>query len=263
VPYSKEALCEKYEINNKAFFAKTELNTRLMLQIENLAHKNDPFRNFPYSPDPKVVKRRLEIEEKMIKKSELQSVIEGNASEQKLLKLLKTDLSVFAEGYSQSAEEYICFSEFPIGNVGNADFVIFSGRSRMCVTLIEIKGADFQLLTNRSGYKVFSSKIDIAQKQVHEKNGYIYRNYETFRRDVHKIRRDVERGKRRYNSLMGPQGYLEVDPEKDITIRYVIIGGRTVDDFEESGKRHDFENIAKPPIHLETWGSWLRKLVRQ
>ena len=174
VSYSKEMFCKKYEIDAKNFFAKTELDTRLISQITILAHQQDPFRHFPYSPDPEVVKRGLEIEKNMIKKSELLSMIEENATEQKLLKLLKTDLSVFAEEYAHPADEYICFSEFPIGNVGNVDFALFSGRSRMCVTLIEIKGADFQLLTKRGGYKTFASKIDIAQKQVYEKNGYIY-----------------------------------------------------------------------------------------
>ena len=261
--YSKEAFCKKYEIDAKLFFAKTESNTRLMSQIVVIAHRQDPFRFFPYSPDPRIVKRRLEIEHNMIKKSDLLLLIEENAAEQKLLKLLKTDLSIFAEEYAHPTEEYICFSEFPIGNVGNVDFALFSGRSQMCVTLIEVKGADFQLLTNRSGYKTFSSKIDIAQKQILEKNGYIYRNYEMFRKEMHKIRRKVERGEHCYNSLLGPQGRLYVDPEKDITIRYVVIGGRTVNDLEESGKRHDFEHITNPPIHLETWDSWLRKLSRQ
>jgi len=263
IRYSRELFCKKYEVDTNGFFAKTESNIRLMPQITMLAHRQNPFRHFPNSPDPRMIKRKLEIEKNMITKSDLLCMVEKNATEQELLKLLKTDLSIIAEQYAHHGDEYICFSEFPIGDAGNADFVLFSGRSWMCVTLIEIKGANFELLANRSGYKAFSSKIDIAQKQVYEKNGYIYRNYETFRKKMHKIRKEVESGKRRYNSLLGPQGHLNVDPEKDITIRYVIIGGRTVDELDESGKRYDFENITNPPIHLETWDSWLKKLSRK
>ncbi|MCL2571240.1 MAG: DUF4263 domain-containing protein [Defluviitaleaceae bacterium] len=263
VSCNKERFCEKYELDSNAFFAKTDADTRLMPQLIILAREQDPFRNFPYSPDPQVVNRRIEIEKNMLKKFELMRMIEKNATEKDLLCMLKTDLSVFAEVYANPDEEYICFSEFPIGNVGKVDFVLFSGRSRMDVTLIEIKGADFPLLTNRGGYKgVFASKIDIALNQVLDRYRYIYGSSDIFRKEVHRIRRDVENGKCRYNSLLGPRGYLQVDPEKDIVIRNVIIGGRTVDDLNESRKRHDFENRATPPMHLETWDSWLRKLSR-
>jgi len=263
IRYDRANFCKKYEINAKEFFVKTEKDARLMPQISMLAHKQNPFRHFPNPPDPHKEKRRLVIEDKMITKSKLLCMIEKNATEQELLKVLKTDLSIFAEQYVQYEDEYICFSEFPIGNAGNADFVLFSGRSWMCVTLIEVKGADFQLMANRSGYNTFSAKIDIAQKQLSDKNGYIHRNYQAFCKEMHKIRRKVENGKRVYNSLLGPEGQLYVDPEKDITVRYVIIGGRTVDDLEESGKRYDFHNMTNPNIHLETWDSWLKKLSRK
>jgi len=260
---SKREFCEKYEVEYEDFFKRSEEDMRFRQKLISLRRKIDPFMYVPAASDSEKIKRKFEIEENQIKKSDLKELVENGSSEQAMASMLKKDLSILAEQYAYSNEEYICFSEFPIGDVGKADFAIFSGRSRMCVTLIEMKGADFPLLVNRSGYKSFAARIESAQMQVIEKNGYIYRNYDQFRRQMHAIRKKVEKGKRCYNSFVGPNQCLHVDPEKDIHLRYIIIGGRTVEDVEESGKRHDFENITHPPIHLETWDSWLAKLSRE
>ena len=253
---------EKYQVDVDTFFMRTADNGRLMSQIAVMGRKRDPFMYFPYSPSPKEIARQFEIEQNMIRKSVLMDLVEKNAGEQELQRVIKADLSIIAEGYAHPPDEYICFSEFPVGD-GKVDFAVFSGRSRMNVTLIEVKGADFPFLANRGGYPTFASKIDIAKDQIIKKNGYIYRNYDAIRRQLHKIRIKVEKGKRVHNSFLCPKGALSVDPEKDVNFYYVVIGGRTVDDLEESGKRHEYENMVHPPVRLETWDSWLRKLSRE
>jgi len=248
-------------VGKEEFSNKTWNNRKLVDIIENKRMKINPLFDYPYFEDPKVVNRRLEIEENKIKKQELQNLILNNAIENELLKLLKMDLSVFAEIYANPKEEYICFSEFPIGDGGRVDFAIFSSRSRMNVTLIEVKGANFNLLVNSGGYEVLSKKMEIAIAQIKQRSGYIHRNYELFRKQMHEIRIQVEEGNSRYNSLLGPRGCVLVDPNKDINIRYVVIGGRTNDDLEESWRRQDYQSD-NPPLYIETWDTFLRRLER-
>ena len=85
----------------------------------------------------------------MIRKSELQQLILAGASERQIQSLLKKDLSMLAEVYAHPSYDYICFSEFPVNN-GCVDFAIFTGVSWMTVILIEVKGADFNIV-NQSG----------------------------------------------------------------------------------------------------------------
>jgi hypothetical protein len=174
---------------------------------------------------------------------------------------LKQDLSIFGEIYALPHEEYIAFSEFPVGD-GFVDFAIFTGRSRMDVVLIEIKGADFYL-TNGDAYGKFAAKIDEGAHQIRTRLGVFTRSYEEFRQHVHMIREKAESGSRSHNSFVGPCRPLQVDPDKDVNVRYVVIGGRTRDDVQESRKRNDYERSFNPNIKLESWDSWLRKLRRQ
>ena len=74
----------------------------------------------------------------------MKELIDAGASERELDALIKKDLSLIAEIYSSPDDEYIVFSEFPLGEK-RVDFAIFSSRSTMDVTFIEIKGADFNL----------------------------------------------------------------------------------------------------------------------
>ena len=131
----------------------------------------------------------------------------------------------------------------------------------MDVILIEIKGADFNLV-NGDSYRNFSSKANEAIQQIRSRVGTVYRDMEKFRNLTHSIRMQVESGKSLYGSFCGPYKDLQVDPDKDINIRCVVIAGRTKDDLMESRLRHDYEWAVKPPVRIETWDSWSRKLRR-
>ncbi|MBB5019116.1 hypothetical protein HNQ59_002414 [Chitinivorax tropicus] len=183
-------------------------------------------------------------------------MIAARAKERDIQNLLKSNLDLIGQSvaFAPIKDEYIVFSEFPLGN-GSVDFVVFTDRSRMDVVLIEIKGADFPFV-NSDG-RVHADINEAAQK-IRERYAYIRSNYEYFRREVHSIRKEVEAGKQRYNSLLGPNGYLHVDPEKDIDIKGIVIGGTTRDDMTESRIRHQLE-IDSPRIKFESWDSWLRK----
>jgi len=176
-------------------------------------------------------------------------------------KLIKSDLSIIGNFYSHPSEEYICFSEFSLDD-GVVDFVMFSGRSRMDFTMIEIKGINYDLIDENS-YEDFSSKTNQAVQQIRRRLGYITRNYEKFRRCVHKIRECVESGETRFNFFIGPQGKLGVDPNKDINLHTVVIGGRSKDDLSESKLRYEYERGNSPPIRVGSLDSWLKKSRRK
>lgn len=248
--------CEETELSQL-----TATNSRLVNEIDRIRYEINPHVDFPYREDPDVIRRRMDIESNSIDKASILKLIQDGSKEQDIARHLKKDLSVFGEVYANPDEEYICFSEFPIFD-GFVDYVVFTSRSRMDIYLIEAKGANFNLV-NQGGYESFSSKVEEAAGQLRKRIGLIYKNYETFRKEVHQIRVMVESGEKIYNSLIGPKGYLEVDPNKEINIFPVLIAGRTVDDFKESLKRHEYENSTKPTIKVESWDSWLRKLRRQ
>lgn len=258
----KEIL-KQLDVDEQEFLNKTWNNHMHLNMIERKRMKMNPYFDYSYVEDPTVVRRRLEIEEKKISKEKLLNLVENGAIERELQSLLKTDLSIFAEVYAHPAEEYICFSEFPIGEKGKVDFAIFTGRSRMDVTLVEIKGADFSLMAKSNGYRTFAKKMEIGISQAKERSGYVYRNYEKFREFVHVVRQDIEKGETMYNSLLGPAGSLQVDPNKDINLRYIVIGGRTDDDLKESWRRHEHEKDNNPPLHIETWDTFCRRLTRK
>ncbi|SDH52966.1 Shedu immune nuclease family protein [Desulfosporosinus hippei] len=248
--------CDKME-----FLDTTFSNPRLMNEIDRLRYQMDPKIDFPDQENPEIIKRRFEIEYNNISKEKIISLIESNVKEQDISRLLKQDLSLFGEVYAHPKEEYICFSEFPINN-GVVDFVVFTGRSRMDVYLIEVKGSNFNLV-NSGNYEKLSSKVEEATGQIRERLQIIYNNYEKYRVEFHKIRKTVESGTKIYNSFIGPYGDLLVDPDKDVNIHPVVIAGRTNNDLMESRKRQAFEFYSKPTIKLETWDSWIRKLTRR
>lgn len=138
--------------------------------IEKKRYEINPFINNQYLKTPEYVKREIEIQENAISKKGLKELIDASASERELGALIKKDLSLIAEMYSSTHDEYIVFSEFPIGK-RRADFVIFSGRSTMNVTFIEIKGADFNL-KKRGHYDNFNAKIEEANSQVRNHRKY-------------------------------------------------------------------------------------------
>ena len=186
----------------------------------------------------------------------LKELIENKSTEQNIQKYLKDNLHLIAEHYASLANEYIIFSEFPVDE-GKVDFVIFTDRSRMQIILIEVKGADFPYLT-KSGKT--SNVIREAHEQILERFDFIERNYELFRRKTHEIRQEVEKGKIKYNSLLGSNGFLHVDPNKEIKYRGVIIGGYTTDDLLESKKRNQLELDSNRKTQFESWDSFLRKI---
>lgn len=249
------------ECNLTELSSKTLEQPRLLNEIDRIRNDIDPFIDSPWLETPEITKRRNDIESRMISKKEVADLVECGAGEQELQRLLKQDLSIFAEIYADPKEEYICFSEFPIAG-GSVDFAVFSGISRMDVTLIEIKGAEFNLV-NQGHYEKFASKVDEAIDQIRNRLRHVIDEIKEFRVQVHRIRQNVENGKVEYNSLLGPNGHLEVDPEKDINIRCVVIGGRTRNDHAESKKRHDVERGTHPPIRVESWDTWLRKVRRE
>lgn len=220
----------------------------------------NPSMNFPANKDSALITRIEEINSRKIRKSELEKLININAKEQEISRLLKQDLTFFAELYANPKNEYICFSEFPFDE-GYVDYVVFTGRSRMDVYLIEVKGADFNFL-NSNGNNLLNKQIENAARQIETRLGNYHRRYEEFRQMFHRIRNAVENGEQKYNSFQGPYTKLGVDTNKDVSIYTVIIGGRTGDDYKESRIRQDFEYNRNIHIKLETWDSWIRKLTR-
>jgi hypothetical protein len=235
-------------------------NEVLNNEIDKLRTLIDPHLDLPSQVESSYLIRKFEIEDNMISKLEVSGLINNNAIEHQLLKLLKRDLSILAEVYANPNDNYICFSEFPL-NGGFIDFVLLTGVSWMDVFLIEIKGADFNIL-NQGFYQKFNSRIEIAIGQIRDRLGYIHRNMDEFRKNIHSIRERIISGESLYNSFIGPDSTVRVDKNKDVNIHSVIIGGRTIDDLKESKKRYDLEWSLSLPIKLESWDTFLRKLRR-
>lgn len=252
----KLVACEPDELNDRS-----TVNRRILIEADRIRYHRDPFFNSTYPDSPNIIKRRTEIVENMISRADIENLIYSGAGEQAIQRLLKNDLSVFGEVYGKPDDEYICFSEFPVAD-GFADFAVFTGRSRMDVVLVEVKGSEFNLI-NKNHYQGFNHKINQAADQIRNRIGYVYRDYHSFRDNLHSIRKRVEGGEELYNCFLGPINKLGVCSEKDINIRTVVIGGRTKNDIEESAKRHDYESRFSPPIRIESWDTWLRRLQRQ
>lgn len=247
--------CDEEELNNLS------LRNKLLLdEIDRATTQIDPHLDLPSQLESDYITRGLEIRKNMISKSSLIELVNKNAKEIDFLKLLKKDLSVFAEIYASPFDNYICFAEFPL-NGGYVDFVLFTGTSRMDVFLIEIKGAEFNIL-NKGSYEKFNAKIDRAIVQITDRLGYIHRNNLEFRDNVHMIRERVISGESLFNSFIGPDKTTRVDKNKDINIHNIIIGGLTIDDIKESYKRQNFEHTFTLPIKLESWETFIRKLRR-
>lgn len=232
-------------------------------KVDELLYQTDPRRNYREPHDNEYIKRKLKIEQNMKSKEELVEFIQSNPKEQELLKFFKQDLSFFGEVYASLEDEYIVFSEFPLNEKERVDFVVFHGRSRMNVTLIEIKGAKFNLY-NQTGYEAENADITKAHNQIKKRLRYIYDNLKEFRKKCHQYREKAEKGElKEPKNLIGAKGKLQVDPEKDIKIEAIIIGGRTVDDLKESSKRHNFEKNSVINTNLDSWDTWIKKLTRK
>lgn len=209
---------------------------------------------------PEVSERRLEILQTRRSKEELFALLESAPSERELAAFLRSDMSLLGEVYAVVGEEYICFSEFPIAGK-RVDFAVFSGRSRMRVHLIEIKGAK-DGLRYKDYYKGFRKTVqDCRQQLIYEKN-LIDANYEACRKYVYSVLDAVKSGQRPYGAFTGPKFRLQVDPEKDVHFIYVSIAGRTVESVSDSRLRHMHDQSFGFSIQTETWDSWCEKLTR-
>lgn len=186
----------------------------------------------------------------------LTNLVLSGAGEREIQAHVKENLYLLGDACTPSTirGEYIAFSQFQILD-GKPDFVVFTNRSRMEIVIVEIKGADFKFL-NSDG--TINAYINAAAQQVRERFGHINDNYELFRRKFYDIRRRVETGEQIFSSLLGPAKHLEVDPEKQIWLKGMVIGGRSVDDYKESRIRHQLECSA-PHISYDTWDGWLKK----
>lgn len=257
---SMEAAAALLGCDESEFLVRTSDIPRLREEIDRARNEIDPFIDSPW-PEPKeVVMRRIAIDKNRISKAQVAALVEAGSGERELLRLIKSDLSILGEFYGEE-DEYIVLSEFPIGG-GFVDFAVFTGRSRMDIILIEIKGADFGIVTSDS-YEKFASKIGEATDQIRERLTVVYEDYHGFRKHAHAIRVAAEAGSKQYGALLGPEIPLEVDPNKDVNFRCVVIGGRTRDDAAESRKRNAYERQFHPSIKIESWDSWLRKLRRR
>lgn len=190
---------------------------------------------------------------------QIKELVQQCANEQIIQAAMKKDLEPLAYVLAPSVtfrDEYIAFSEFPVGE-GKVDFVVFNDRSRMHIYFIEVKGANFHFVNSDGS---IHADINEAAKQVRERITETMHTYHDSRYRMHQIREDAEAGRIRYNSHVGTGAPLKVDPQKDICLFGVVIGGTTRDDREESRLRHQWE-ADSVNIRFESWNSWLRKCL--
>lgn len=210
---------------------------------------------------PEVTERRLEITTAQHSRQELLALLDQQPAERQLAAFLKEDPSFFGERYAYPAEEYICFSEFPVGDTGRVDFAPFTGRSWMRVYLIELKDGRTPL-RRKNHYGAFRAQIEEGREQLLRRAAWVERNYDAFRRFVHQVRQETEAGRRPYGAFPGPKWRLQVDPNKDLSLRLVLIGGRTTHDLADSQARYREDASSRYHLETETWDSWANKLTR-
>ena len=259
-PLTFEQAVEILGCQDEELTCPTSRDPRLVEEIGRVKQTVDPRADLPHQPSSPTIQRMLDIEAGMVSKRELQRAVDSGAGERELQAIIHKDLSLLGEVYGLPQNEYICFPEFRIGD-GAVDFAVFTGRSRMDVFLIEIKGADFNFM-GTTGYRSFNSKINIAAEQIRERHRQIQNQGSVFPKELHKIRKQAESGGRQHNGFLSPIMPLEVDPNKDIVVHGVVIGGRLRDDHAESRKRHDFEETSAIKIKVDSWDSWLNRLRR-
>ena len=242
-------------------FTKASMNLLpVRRQIEKKRYEIDPFIDNKILKPAEYIKREIEIQENAISKKRMKELIESGASETEIAALLKSDLSLIAEVYAFPQDEYIVFSEFTLGDK-KVDFVIFSGRSTMDVTFIEVKGAEFNL-KKRSHYDSLNAKIEEANSQIRNHCKYIYNEYDIVRENLHNIREKAQSGQKIYNAFLAPKRELLVDSNKNVNMRFVIIAGRTPEnDLKESDLRYQF-GINNSDVELFSWNAWIRRLRR-
>lgn len=214
--------------------------------------------DYVYKEPEEQSKRRSEIRKAQVPIEKLQKLVDAGAIEQEIQKILKKDLSFLADVFAHPSDEYICLSEYPIGE-DIVDFIVLTSRSRMQVCLIEVKGADFNTVKS-SHYEGMNAHIHDAVGQINNHTRYISRNYDSFRELIHKTREEVISGQYKSNHLLGPKGELVVDPNKDIKLRKIVIGGKVKDDYRDSRERTEFEEGIDDRITIYSWEAFIRRL---
>ena len=139
------------------------------------------------------------------------------------------------------------------------DFVVLTSRSKMKVCIVEVKGADFKTV-KANHYQGLNVHMNDAITQLKNHMEYINRNYSSFRTQIHEDKDKAINEEYSGNYLVGPRKNLLVDPQKDIDVKYIAIGGVEREDksIEES---HEIVKC-KPADNLEiaSWNSFVRKL---
>lgn len=255
-----EEVCTVLDCDDSEFSCSSLEIKRIFDEVQRLRHGIDPHIGEPWPQSFEVINRREDIARQMLPASTLCNAVNDGVGERELQSLIDSDLSILGDVYSSPKEEYVVISQLPLDG-GYVDFAVLSGRSRMDVTLVEIKGADYRLI-NGNSYQDFSAKTNQAVQQIRGRLGYVIRHYEAFRTHVHRVREAAEAGREGVKALVGPQGCLQVDPDKDVKVHTVVIGGRSVDDLNESRLRHEYERGNSPSIRIESWDSWLKKVPR-
>ena len=213
--------------------------------------------NYVYEEPKEKIGRKNEIRKNQQPIEELIKLVQTRAKEYEIKRLLKKDLSFLADAFAMPPDEYICLPEFCIGD-NRADFVVLTGRSRMTVCIVEIKGANFYTV-KRGHYHSMGFPISNAIGQIINHKKYIKENYASFRKYIHEIRESVINGRYKSEYLLGPKGELVVDPQKDIELRNVVIGGKAYIDLIDSMERNKWEEEYKN-IEIYSWDSFIRRL---
>lgn len=247
--------CQKEEFDDY------KKDKRVQKEIQDALNGIPKIEKFEYIEPFEITERRLAIMGNQHTKDELTSLLETYPSESELSIFLKQDMSLLAECYAYPSEEYICFAEFPVGE-RRADFALFTGRSRMSIYLFEIKGAQGKLC-RQNHYHEFRAKIQEGRGQLIQSAAWCSQNYGKFRSFVHNVLKEVKNGRYPYRAFLGPKYRLEVDPNKDIKLNYILIAGRTNNELPDSHKRHTEDSMANLDIQTETWDSWMNKLTRE
>ena len=109
-------------------------------------------------------------------------------------------------------------------------------------------------------YQGLNVHMNDAITQLKNHMEYINRNYSSFRTQIHEDKDKAINEEYSGNYLVGPRKNLLVDPQKDIDVKYIAIGGVEREDksIEES---HEIVKC-KPADNLEiaSWNSFVRKL---
>lgn len=242
-------------------FENYKQDPRIQKEIQNAIQGIPKIQTFEYHEPVEIIERRLQIKANQHSMEKIHRFLDTDPSETMWSSFLKQDMSLLAECYAYPSEEYVCFAEFPVGN-GRADFALFTGRSRMEVYLFEIKGS-LSSIRRQNHYHEFRAEIQEGRGQLIARSDYCKKNYEPFRLFCHDVLAEVKKGGLPYHAFLGPRYQLQVDPNKDIYLHYILIAGRTRDDLADSQKRHMEDSSSSLDIRTETWDSWVNKLTRR